>query len=197
MDVMTAFLNSLLHEEVYMKQPEGFEDSLHPDWVWKIKASLYGLKQAPRDWNVVLTKELISYGLEQSQADPVLFTYRREGRVIGAVVVHVDDIILTGTKAFMDNISPKLQARFKMSKVGPVDTYLSLKVERGKTGDIFLSQQHYIQHIIDTHLPSDSRSAAVPCNTSFSDLTADSDSPSTGHPYSELIGMLQWVAGGT
>lgn len=153
MDVMTAFLNSLLYEEVYIKQPEGFEDSLHPDWVWRVKASLYGLKQAPSDCNVVLTKELVSYGVVQSKADPVLFTYRRDSKIIGAVVVHVDDIILTGTKSFMDEISPRLRGCFKMSRVGPVDTYLSLKVERGKAGDIFLSQQHYIQHIIDSHLP--------------------------------------------
>lgn len=45
MDVMTALLNSFLREEVYMKQPEGFVDEEHPDWVWRIRASLYGLKQ--------------------------------------------------------------------------------------------------------------------------------------------------------
>lgn len=43
MDVMTAFLNSLLKEEVYLKQPEGFVDQEHPDWVWRVRASLYGL----------------------------------------------------------------------------------------------------------------------------------------------------------
>lgn len=48
MDVMTAFLNSFLQEEIYLKQPERFVDPDHPDWVWRVKASLYGLKQAPR-----------------------------------------------------------------------------------------------------------------------------------------------------
>lgn len=75
LDVMTAFLNSVLKEEVYLKQPEGFIDKAHPDWVWRLKSSLYGLKQAPREWNVMLTKELVSYGLTQSTTDPVLFTY--------------------------------------------------------------------------------------------------------------------------
>lgn len=55
LDVMTAFLNSSLKEDVYLKQPEGFVNKKHPDWVWRFKASLYGLKQAPREWNVMLT----------------------------------------------------------------------------------------------------------------------------------------------
>lgn len=48
MDVMTVFLNSMLQEEVYLKQPEGFVDKKHPDWVWRVKVSPYGLKQARR-----------------------------------------------------------------------------------------------------------------------------------------------------
>lgn len=47
LDVMTVFLNSVLKEEVYLKQPEGFIDKAHPDWVWRVKSSLYGLNQAP------------------------------------------------------------------------------------------------------------------------------------------------------
>lgn len=131
MDVMTAFLNSFLKEEIYLKKPEGFKDKAHPDWVWRMKSSLYGLKQSPREWNVMFTKELVSYGLTQSKRDPVLFTYRQNDKVIGAVLVHVDDIIITGKNSFLRDISSKLQARFKMSKVGLIDTYLSLKVEQG------------------------------------------------------------------
>lgn len=131
MDVMTAFLNSKLQEEVYLRKPEGFEDKSHPDWVWRVKDSLYGLKQAPREWNLLLTKELISYGLTQSKSDPVMFTYRRDGIVIGAVVAHVDNIILTGRKSFLDDVGSKIQSWFQMSKFGTVDMYLSLQVERG------------------------------------------------------------------
>jgi Reverse transcriptase (RNA-dependent DNA polymerase) len=47
MDVVTAFLNGDLNEEIFMEQPEGFgaEDSSQ---VCKLAKSLYGLKQAPR-----------------------------------------------------------------------------------------------------------------------------------------------------
>ncbi|GKC01156.1 retrovirus-related pol polyprotein from transposon TNT 1-94, partial [Tanacetum coccineum] len=48
MDVKSVFLNEKLKEEVYVKQPLGFESSEFPDYVCKLDKALYGLKQAPR-----------------------------------------------------------------------------------------------------------------------------------------------------
>ncbi|GJR98281.1 retrovirus-related pol polyprotein from transposon TNT 1-94 [Tanacetum coccineum] len=48
MDLKSAFLNGKLKEEVYVKQPPGFESSEFPDYVCKLDKALYGLKQVPR-----------------------------------------------------------------------------------------------------------------------------------------------------
>ena len=50
MDVKSAFLNGIINEEVYVKQPPGFEDHQHPNHVYKLRKALYELKQAPRQW---------------------------------------------------------------------------------------------------------------------------------------------------
>nr|GEW15288.1 hypothetical protein [Tanacetum cinerariifolium] len=48
MEVKTAFLNGIQHEEVYVSQPDGFVDQDNPNHVYKLKKALYGLKQARR-----------------------------------------------------------------------------------------------------------------------------------------------------
>jgi hypothetical protein len=50
MDVKSAILNGFLEEEVYVKQPPGFESAEFPHKVYRLRKALYGLKQAPRAW---------------------------------------------------------------------------------------------------------------------------------------------------
>ncbi|GJS71445.1 retrovirus-related pol polyprotein from transposon TNT 1-94 [Tanacetum coccineum] len=45
-------------EEVYVKQPPGFESSEFPDYVCKLNKALYGLKQAPKAWGLLGLKRL-------------------------------------------------------------------------------------------------------------------------------------------
>jgi hypothetical protein len=44
----SAFFNGPIKEEVYLKQPPGFENDRYPDHVYKLSKLLYGLKQATR-----------------------------------------------------------------------------------------------------------------------------------------------------
>nr|GEW47728.1 integrase, catalytic region, zinc finger, CCHC-type, peptidase aspartic, catalytic [Tanacetum cinerariifolium] len=82
MDVMTAFLNENLWEEVFISQPDGFLDPDNPNHVYKLKKALYGLKQAPCTWYDMLSSFLISQDFSKGSVDPTLFIRRNNNDLI-------------------------------------------------------------------------------------------------------------------
>jgi hypothetical protein len=69
-------LNGFLEEEVYVKQPLGFQSVEFPHNVYRLRKVLYGLKQAPRAWYDRLRGFLFSKGFERSKVDKTLFLLR-------------------------------------------------------------------------------------------------------------------------
>ena len=65
MDVKSTFLNGKLEEEVYVVQPQGFEDKKQQIMVYKLNKALNGLKQAPRTWNQRIDTFMSSIGFEK------------------------------------------------------------------------------------------------------------------------------------
>ncbi|WVZ52697.1 LOW QUALITY PROTEIN: hypothetical protein U9M48_003734 [Paspalum notatum var. saurae] len=92
MDVKSAFLNGFIEEEVYVRQPPGFESANFPDWVFKLRKALYGLKQAPRTWYARLKSFLLKSGLVMGSVDKTLFLLSRGGDTL-IVQIYVDEII--------------------------------------------------------------------------------------------------------
>ena len=109
MDVKSAFLNGKIEEEVYVAQPPGFEDTKHPDMVYKLNKALYGLKQAPRAWYDTLKDFLKSKGFKSGSLDPTLFTKTYDGELF-VCQINVDDIIFGCTnKKYSDEFGHMMQ----------------------------------------------------------------------------------------
>jgi hypothetical protein len=49
-DMKSAFLNDVIQEEVFFRQPLGFKNPKYPNRVYKLSKALYGLKQASWAW---------------------------------------------------------------------------------------------------------------------------------------------------
>lgn len=47
MDVQSAFLNGIIEEEMYVRQPKGFQIEFKKEKVYILKKALYGLKRRP------------------------------------------------------------------------------------------------------------------------------------------------------
>nr|GEU36966.1 putative ribonuclease H-like domain-containing protein [Tanacetum cinerariifolium] len=96
MDVKSAFLYGTIKEEVYVRQPLGFEDPDYPDKVYKVVKVLYGLHQAPRAWYETLANYLLENGFQKGKIDQTLFIKKQKGDIL-LVRVYVDDIIFGST----------------------------------------------------------------------------------------------------
>ena len=73
MDVMSAFLNGKIEEEVYIEQLEGFLLSENKYYVCKLKKALYGLKQAPRAWFSRLDSYLKQQGFRRGSTESNIY----------------------------------------------------------------------------------------------------------------------------
>ena len=94
MDVHIAFLNGTLQEEVYMKQPVGYEKEGEEHLVCRLRKSICGLKQSSRCWNMALDSHLRKMGFSQSKSDPCI--YVSGGDDTFYIGVYVDDMVLAG-----------------------------------------------------------------------------------------------------
>lgn len=195
-DFKTAFLNGRLDESIYMEQPPGFEDPIHPDYVCKLQRSLYGLKQSPRQWNKELHDALISLGLSHSKYDPTLYFRTRNNQLIGAISTHVDDLSVVGEPTFVSDIISELGKRFTIGADEELHHFLSMEISRDIDNHfIFLSQSHYISDVNGRFRNGNHVPCRTPTDSSFKDLSPrlphEASSPG---PYSQLIGSLLWIS---
>ena len=82
MIVKSAFLNGVIEEEVYVKQPPGFKNEIYSDNVFKLNKALYGLKQAPRACYDRLKKFLIEKGFIIGIVDTTLFIKKEDKDIL-------------------------------------------------------------------------------------------------------------------
>ena len=96
LDVKTAFLHGDLEEELYMRQPEGYEVKGKEDMVCKQKNSFYSLKQAPRQWYKNFDSFMMEQGYIRCHSDHCAYTKKFEDGSYIILCLYVDDILVAG-----------------------------------------------------------------------------------------------------
>jgi hypothetical protein len=96
MDVKSVFLNDVIQEEVFVRQPPGFENPKYLNRVYNLSNALHGLKQMPRTWYARLKTFLLGHGYVMGSVDKTLFTLNHDTDFL-VVQIYVDDIIFGGS----------------------------------------------------------------------------------------------------
>jgi hypothetical protein len=200
-DISSAFLNGELEEEVYMRQPEGFEEGT-PDYVCRLIKSLYGLKQSPRCWHIKLNSVLSQMGFERILCDHSIWVWRKDdSRII--VPVFVDDMTLAGKDAMaIAQVKKDLATHFKLRDLGPTSRLLGVHITRNRsTRTLQLSQRQYILDILNHHGFTESRAVNTPMDPGLRlsahgdrTLTPQQEEELRKFPYMTCVGELLYLA---
>ncbi|PKU84173.1 Retrovirus-related Pol polyprotein from transposon TNT 1-94 [Dendrobium catenatum] len=192
LDVANAFLHGKLTETVYMRQPKGFEDSTHPDYVCHLQKAIYGLRQAPRQWYNTFTSTLVSMGFSHSTADPSLLILH-DNSIRIYLLIYVDDILITGNNTqAITNILAKLDIKFAMKNLGEAHNFLGIQINRSEN-TFFLSQRLYALSILKTANLSNCNKLSNPTCTKLPlDIQPDQHL-SDPILYRKLTGSLQYL----
>ena len=137
MDVMSAFFNGYSEEEVYVRQPPGYEVDGQEDKVQILKKALYGLKQEPRSWQSRIVEYLNSEGFIRSPSEPTMYTnLNQEGKIL-IVFLYVADLIFTRDLS-VDEFKKAMKTEFEMTNLGMMKYFLGIEVTQSEDG-IFIN----------------------------------------------------------
>ena len=196
MDVVTAFLNGELAEEIYMEQPEGYVELGKEDMVCKLKKSIYGLKQSPRCWNRAFREVMKSLKFQQSHADPCIFIKRsEESDNLIVIAIYVDDLItIASTEGEMSQVKSGLSSHFKMTDLGSLHFCLGVNMEQTEEG-VILSQKQYIEKLLERYGLQDANPVSTPMDLNVKLVADDGYSkPVDRIRYQSMIGSLLYAA---
>jgi len=194
-DIQNAFLHGVLDEDVYMRQPPGFKDSAHPNFLCKLDKSLYGLKQAPRAWFSRLSGMLIKLGFQASKADVSLFIFTQDSLQI-YILIYVDDIIIVSSSSSVtDKLLQQLRQEFAVKDLGRLNYFLGIEVHHNSSG-LVLTQRKYIHDLLVRTNMDTSKSVSTPMLPADKLSLHDGDplSPEDTTKYRSVVGTLQYLS---
>ncbi|KAE8733376.1 hypothetical protein F3Y22_tig00001323pilonHSYRG00009 [Hibiscus syriacus] len=149
LDVKIVFLHENLEEEIYMLQPEGFEEKEKKNLVCMLNKSLYDLKQAPRCWYKIFDSFIMCLGYNRLNADPCAYFKRSGDNDFVILLLYVDDMLVTEpNKDHIEELKAQLAREFEMKDLGSANKILGMQIHRDRSNrKIWLSQKNYLKKI--------------------------------------------------
>lgn len=163
--------------------------------VYKATKSIYGMTAAARQWWLKLTTFLRSIGLRQSEHDPAYFW--TEGL---RVLCWTDDLPHRGTPAKCAWLQQVLEKEYGDVRYEKDCQYvLGLSIHRDSDGWLGLSQEAYVDTMIESHQMITAKGASTPLppkTVIHSDQRSDTDQR-TKRKYQQGLGMAAYLSNWT
>ena len=147
-DISAAFLQGCdMEREVFMRPPKEFEK---PGKIWKLLKPVYGLADAGRLWYRKLRSRLIELGMKELTGDAACMMMHKDGKLIGVVCIHVDDLVYAGTPEFDSIVMEPLMKTFNISKVESREfKFCGMDIKQHSDFSITINQVDYAKGIED------------------------------------------------
>ena len=195
-DVEAAFLNgNEARRNLYFRQPARGLPGLERDVLVEVVKGVFGLSTSPRLWWEKLSKALLDLKINidgddlrlvQHDLDACLFILRDRGDLpCGALITHVDDILIAAMPNELKALQQALSAIFPISDwEEDAFDYIGSQVEQ-RDGKVMISQESYVDSRLET--------IEIPKGVvmdELADQVTKQDNQST-------IGALSWLASQT
>ena len=201
-DVKTAFLHGDLDEEIFMFQPDGFQEKGKEHLVCRLQKALYGLKQAPRSWYRKLDEFLFNSGFQRAKSEPCLFT-RGSGDQQVLLAVYVDDqLIISKSLHQVVQVKKAMSQAFAIKDLGDASYVLGISIIRDRESrKLQLSQSQYLTDVLIRFKMEECKSISTPMDANQklhkgTRLGAESEIIDR-LPYQQLVGSLMYAMVGT
>ena len=194
-DITAAFLNGdRLEREIYLKQPRTGLGDLDPRQLLRVVKGVFGLPDSPRKWWKRLRKDMLNLKIHldsqdfcftQSPLDPCLFQLvpveQPNSEPVAYVGVHVDDLLVVGSKRVSQAVRDALSACFPVDdwEINSFD-YIGSHIEVTDEGVLVDQEAYAASRLFQVEISKDQHDE----DAATEDQRIDNQS---------LVGALSWL----
>lgn len=153
-DLTNAYFQAELSKReggLYLVPPSDIKDD---GMIWRVKGNLYGLRDGAANLRKKAIKHLKQIGGVQSETDPCLIIFKKQGETQGAATIWVDDYFVVGTQEIRQFVQKKIQEEFTVGRIVKDSfKYLGIKIEVRKDGGFQQHQKEYIDILEEVEIP--------------------------------------------
>ena len=144
-DIRAAFLHSdKLKREVFVRLPK---DIAEEGILWKLQKPLYGLTDAGRRFWLRVKAILEENGYKRVTGDEAYYYKQEDGKLIGQLLLHVDDFMMAGEEKFVDETTKMFEKTLTVSKFRFCCVDVSLK-----DGKILVEMEDYADSLAEVEI---------------------------------------------